>query len=219
MHSEGPYDKEWIILRTFARRPLAARTAAAVTTGALVLLLGACGSGSGSGEDAEGSTESGNSAGSAGSGDGKVAAADSAADDDTVLATVDKGDGVKLVVNSAVRDDAGFVTVSGKVKNGSGRTFLDHAWTGNPMELDLRKANGMSMAGASLVDKTNKKRYLVLKDTSHKCLCTKYPTGIKKGATVEFYAQFPAPPKSVGKVDFQVPTLPTATVALSSAQS
>ncbi|GAA2541898.1 hypothetical protein GCM10010295_28340 [Streptomyces intermedius] len=130
---------------------------------------------------------------------------------DEVLAEVSSS-GVTLTVTSAQRDSAGFLTVSGTVRNGTEGLWTGGDWLGDEREL---RRNGGSIAGASLVDKNSKKKYLVLRDTSGRCLCTKFEGGVKSGDSADWFAQFPAPPNDVGEVDFQVGNMPPAPVKLS----
>ncbi|MFJ4762418.1 hypothetical protein [Streptomyces diastaticus] len=123
-----------------------------------------------------------------------------------------EGDGVVMTITSAVRDSGGFLTVSGKVTNNSGVLWSGGEWRGDENEL---QKNGGSIAGASLIDKPGKKKYLVLRDTSGRCLCTKFSGGLDSGKSAEWYAQFPAPPVDTQKVDFQVGTMPPATIEIS----
>ncbi|MEV6792377.1 hypothetical protein AB0M87_10330 [Streptomyces sp. NPDC051320] len=134
---------------------------------------------------------------------------------DDVLAQVKGSDGVTLTITSAVRDAGGFVTVSGKVTNGSGKIWTPTTWAGDESEL---AGNSASMAGASLVDATGKKKYLILRDTSGRCLCTKFVGGFVPNAEKSFYAQFPAPPASTKSVEFQVGDMPPATIDISEGQ-
>ncbi|AWL40332.1 hypothetical protein B9S64_21280 [Streptomyces sp. SM18] len=134
------------------------------------------------------------------------------ADTSEVLASVSGPGEIKLEVNTATRDSGGFITVKGSVTNGSKQQFGAQGWQGNEQEM---VNNGASVAGASLVDQAGKKRYLVLRDTDGRCLCTKFTTGIAPGATAPFFAQFPAPPAETTEVDFQIPTMPTATIKIS----
>ncbi|MEV5158718.1 hypothetical protein [Streptomyces sp. NPDC053728] len=129
-----------------------------------------------------------------------------------VLASVKGPGSIELVVNSAERDAGGFVTVKGSVTNGSKQQFGAQGWQGDEQEM---VGNGASVAGASLVDQAGKKRYLTLRDTDGRCLCTKFTTGIAPRATSPFFVQFPAPPQSTTEVDFQIPTMPTATIKIS----
>ncbi|WP_327383534.1 hypothetical protein [Streptomyces sp. NBC_01207] len=127
-----------------------------------------------------------------------------------VLATANGDPGIVLTINSAVRDPGGFVTVSGEIKNGGNGVFTKiTAWRG-----DEKGASGASVAGATLIDKVGKKRYYVLRD-SENCLCTTGITRIDAGASIPFFAQFPAPPASSTEVDFTLPTFATATIRIS----
>ncbi|WP_371662317.1 hypothetical protein [Streptomyces sp. NBC_00280] len=129
---------------------------------------------------------------------------------DTVLAEVKAG-GLTLQVTSAARDEGGFVTVEGKVTNGTGVPWVGADWRGDENEL---LKNGGSIAGASLIDPTGKKKYLVLRDTEGRCLCTRFTGGVGTGDTTDWFAQFPAPPESTTNVDFQVGSMPPASIEI-----
>ncbi|MER5947176.1 hypothetical protein ABT127_14015 [Streptomyces sp. NPDC001904] len=118
-----------------------------------------------------------------------------------------KSNGVTLTVTSATRDQGGFITLNGQVTNGTSARWLGLDWASD--EQELRK-NGGSLAGASLVDEAGKKKYLVLRDTEGRCLCTKFQGGVPQGDTTEWFAQFPAPPQGTTSVQLQVPTMPPA---------
>ena len=75
--------------------------------------------------------------------------------------------------------------------------------------------NGGSVAGASLVDQAGKKKYLILRDTEGRCLCTRFARGSKPGESADWFAQFPAPPEGTTKVSFQVGSMPPASIELS----
>lgn len=128
-----------------------------------------------------------------------------------VLATAKDGD-ISVSITSAVRDGGGFVTVSGTVKNDGSQSWLGANWASDEREL---RSNGGSLSGASLVDNEGKKKYLILRDTSGRCLCTKFNGQITPGGTANWYAQFPGPPESTTSVDFQVGSMPPATIELS----
>ncbi|MFE6401824.1 hypothetical protein [Streptomyces alboflavus] len=183
-----------------------AMTAVAITTG-LVLTVAGCGGG----DDGDKKSDKGKSSapsadnGEKGEGDSQEPAADQP------LAEMKDGK-VSAVIESARRDEGGFVTVTGKVTNTSDTIWTGLAWRGDEREL---KDNGGSMAGASLVDSKGKKKYLVLRDTSGRCLCTTFEGAVSRGQTVEWFAQFPAPPASTNKVNFQVGTMPPAPIEIS----
>ncbi|MGH8453219.1 MAG: hypothetical protein ACRES4_00620 [Nevskiales bacterium] len=57
-----------------------------------------------------------------------------------------------------------------------------------------------------LVDAVNKKKYLVVKDSEGKCLCTAGSTDyVKPGSQVSVWAKFPAPPPDVTKISVVIP--------------
>ncbi|KEF07184.1 MULTISPECIES: hypothetical protein [Actinomycetes] len=134
-----------------------------------------------------------------------------AADTTQAIGEMKGPDGVVVTLHSAVRDSGGFVTVSGTVTNKGTKIFNAINWRSN--ETGMRSRS--SVSGATLVDKAGKKRYLVLRDTEGECLCTTGLSGLKPGESRPLFAQFPAPPEKVTEVDFQLPTLPPATVTIS----
>ncbi|MET9518659.1 hypothetical protein [Streptomyces sp. NPDC002994] len=187
-----------------ARRAL---TAVAITTG-LVLTVAGCGGDGGEKPDATSSsspTDKGN--------EEKPKDEEPKAPEESVLAEVKGGaDNTTLTINTAVRDEGGFLTVSGRVKNGKGGSWNPTPWRGEEKELS---GNSASMAGASLVDRTGKKKYLILRDTDGRCLCTQFSGAFKDGEEQTWFAQFPAPPDETTKVDFQIADMPVATIEIS----
>ncbi|WRZ90897.1 hypothetical protein OHB54_18535 [Streptomyces sp. NBC_01007] len=184
-----------------------AMAAVAITTG-LLLTVSGCGGGDGSGTPKTTSS----SAQSGKRGDDGAKQASPTASQDQILAEV-KGDDVTLTITSAVRDQGGFVTVSGTVTNGGGQFWVAANWRGDERELSR---NGASMAGASLTDSKGKKKYLVLRDTQGRCLCTKFDGGgVDAGKSADWFAQFPAPPADTTAVDFQVGSMPPASIEIS----
>lgn len=185
---------------TTTRRALAAATIAA----GLVLSVTGCG---GDGDKGEGG-DAKSSAPAQQGGDGKAKPSVPAAD--KTLAEV-KGNDITLRVTSATRDQGGFLTVTGSVTNGTSGIWVANEWRSPETEL---QGNGGSMAGASLVDQEGKKKYLVLRDTQGRCLCTKFEGGIDQGKSTDWFAQFPAPPEGTKSVQLQVPTMPPAQLNL-----
>ncbi|NJQ06906.1 hypothetical protein [Streptomyces lonarensis] len=115
---------------------------------------------------------------------------------------------ITLTVTRAVREEGGFLTVEGTIRNGGGSGWSDAAWAGQEQEL---ASNSFSMAGASLTAKSEGKKYLILRDTSGRCLCTRFDLNIAAGETVDWFAQFPAPAPETSQVDLQIGKLPPAT--------
>lgn len=133
-----------------------------------------------------------------------------AADSDKVIGEMKGPDGIVVTLHSVVRDSGGFVTVNGTVTNRGNRVFNAIDWRSNETEMRSRS----SLSGATLVDKAGKKRYLVLRDTNGECLCTTGLSGLQPGSSRPVFAQFPAPPAKVTEVDFQLPTMPPASVEI-----
>lgn len=158
----------------------------AITTGLLLTVAG-CGGGGGGSSDKGALSPSAPARSSAGGGTTPSKTPDSAAP----LAEVKGGNGLTLTVTSAKRDEGGFVTVEGTVTNNTGALWVAAEWLGDESEL---ARNGGSIAGASLIDQKGKKKYLILRDTSGRCLCTQFTGGVSQGATTQWFAQFPAPP-------------------------
>ncbi|MEU7200794.1 hypothetical protein [Streptomyces sp. NPDC045470] len=181
------------------------RVAAAAIAAGLALVVGGCG-GEDGGSGAAGGKPSTRATAPKDTGRGTPAA-----DSRQVIGEVKGPDGVAVTLHSAVRDTGGFVTVSGTVTNNGTKIFNAINWRSN--ETGMRSRS--SVSGAALVDKAGKKRYLVLRDTEGECLCTTGLSGLKPGESRPVFAQFPAPPAKVTEVDFQLPTMPPATVSIS----
>jgi len=181
-----------------------ALSAVAITTGLLLTVAG-CGGGD-DGKSDKGTSSSAPAKGSSGSEESKQP------ESDKVLAEVKGENGLTLAVTSAKRDEGGFVTVEGTVTNNTGNAWVAANWVGDEREL---AKNGGSIAGANLIDQKGKKKYLILRDTSGRCLCTKFTGGVSEGATAQWFAQFPAPPEDTTKVDFQVGAMPPASIEIS----
>jgi hypothetical protein len=127
-----------------------------------------------------------------------------------------KGPGdITVTINSATRDSGGFVTVSGTLTNDGTKIFSAIRWKGTELAI---QNSGPSVAGAVLVDEAGKKRYYVLRDTEGKCLCTMGLSLIKPGETRPIFAQFPAPPESTTQMQFQLPTMPPASIEISDSE-
>lgn len=68
----------------------------------------------------------------------------------------------------------------------------------------------------TLVDSQAKKRYYVLRDTDNRPLTTtNYDSGIDAGASLPFFAQFPAPAPTTTEVSVQFPGFSSATIEIS----
>jgi hypothetical protein len=183
-------------------------TAVVAVTAGVALALTGCGGGGG-GKKSDGASKT-KASSTKGSGDSDQASP--TPDPTKTLAQIKGDDDVAVTITDAVRDAGGFVTVKGTLTNNGTSSFSATAWTG--LEVALIKS-GSSVAGATLVDQADKKRYYVLRDTDGRCLCTMGLIGIKPKETRAFFAQFPAPPASTTQVQFQLPTMPPANIEIS----
>ncbi|MEU5398605.1 hypothetical protein ABZ348_04815 [Streptomyces sp. NPDC005963] len=189
------------------------RAAGAVLAAALSLSLTACGGGD-DGSDKKNAKSSSSTAGAPeqpqqpDQGDGG-----DTPESAKVLATINGSNGFQFTINSAVRDQGGFLTVSGVLKNTSGKGLTTPVqWNGTENEVTR---TGPSLAGMTLVDKKAKKRYYVLRDTDGYPLTTTGLSMFTAGQSVDFFAQFPAPPGETETAEIQIPLMPTATIELS----
>ncbi|GHE56917.1 hypothetical protein [Streptomyces griseoaurantiacus] len=190
------------------RKGRRALSAVAITAGLLLTVAG-CGGGGDGKSDRD---ESASSASKGNDDPGKEGSSRSSDTSDAPLAEVKGDNGLTLKVTSAKRDGGGFVTVEGSVTNNTGTIWVAADWRGDENEL---AKNGGSMAGASLVDQKGKKKYLILRDTSGRCLCTKFTGGVRDGESADWFAQFPAPPEDTSDVQLQVGGMPPAEITLS----
>lgn len=189
------------------RHTTKARRGAAATALAAALALAVAGCGSGDGDKKPDDAADRTSTAGKDNGDEQEPAADSS----KTIGEMKGPGGVVVTLHSAVRDGGGFVTVNGTVTNRGSQLFTAFAWRSK--ETDVKP--NPSVSGASLIDEKGKKRYLVLRDTDGQCLCTTGLSGIKPNESRPLFAQFPAPPKSVKDIDFQIPTMPSISITLS----
>lgn len=183
--------------------------ASVAVSATLAFTLVACGGGSdddsGVGDD-KGSSDSD---GSKGKDDGAAPAKD--VDTSKVIGELQGSNDMSVKLHSAVRDQGGFITVTGTLTNNGSKTFSYNLWSSSETSLKSKS----SISGATLVDPKSKKRYMILRDTDGECLCTTGLTGIKAKENRAVHAQFPAPPKDVKEVQFQLPSMSPATIKIS----
>ncbi|MFD3519657.1 hypothetical protein [Streptomyces sp. NPDC058653] len=176
---------------------------------ALTVSLTACGGGDDGGSDDAGKASSSAPAGDKSEDDG----GNTVPDTSQTLATVNGSDGFQILIHTAARDDGGFLTVTGTIKNTSDKNQgAPIEWNGKESQI---QRTGRSLAGFTLVDKAEKKRYYVLRDTDGNPLTSTGISRISGGESETFFAQFPAPPDSTSEVDLQMPLMPTTTIAIS----
>ncbi len=116
--------------------------------------------------------------------------------------------GISVSVVSLVRGAGDIVTGRFRVTNTSGSStnlgpdFID------PAIINANVAN--DAGGIALLDAPNNKKYLVLRDQTNECLCSRNLNRvyIAPGASAEIFAKFPASPISTRSVQVTVPQFP-----------
>lgn len=107
--------------------------------------------------------------------------------------------GTKVVIQDLKRDEGGTLTLRFQMVNESEERIGDRC--------AYRESSSEScgpISGVHLVDAANKKKYLVVRDSSNKCLCAEI-RAIDKGKSLNLWAKFPAPPAGVQKITVIVP--------------
>lgn len=107
--------------------------------------------------------------------------------------------GARIEIKDLKRDEGGTLTLRFQLNNESQKTIG---------ECDLRDPGAAcaEVNGVHLIDATNKKKYLVVRDANKACVCSKFPyPGLAKGERANLWAKFPAPPDGVQKVTVIVP--------------
>ncbi|MEU5894550.1 hypothetical protein ABZ835_48510 [Streptomyces sp. NPDC047461] len=128
------------------------------------------------------------------------------------LAQLKGVNGLSLSLTSATRDRAGCLTIHAALRNNARHTTVVPAEL-RGTERDVVK-RGPSLAGATVVDFTQNKRYYVLRDTDHRPLTTTGLNTLTAGQSVEVFMQFPAPPAGTTTVGFHLPLFDTATIKI-----
>ncbi|MGW1226928.1 hypothetical protein [Streptomyces sp. NPDC002530] len=166
----------------------------AVLAATLALSMTACGSDDGK-KPKDVASQASNPASDKGDGGGETVP-----DTSTVMVTSKNDAGIEMAINSAKRDSGGFLTVSGQLKNTTGKNYtVPIGWNGKEVAVALKDR---SLADMTLVDSVGKKRYYVLRDTDNRPLTTTgFDAFLAAGKTITFFAQFPAPPTSTTKVE------------------
>jgi hypothetical protein len=133
-----------------------------------------------------------------------------------VVASAEKGDlpGITLTIDQFRRSDRNTVTVVFTIGNKDGEppTF-DWTW-GELGIIEVGNALAFDMSGVYLLEPEGKKKYLVLRDTKGRCICSTgifrsgTSTGLTPGTAATMFAKFPAPPTSVTKMAVAVPHFP-----------
>jgi len=105
--------------------------------------------------------------------------------------------GTKIEIRDLKRDEGGTVTLRFQLINNSDRSFSACSLreTGDTCE---------AISGVHLIDVSNKKKYLVVRDSAQKCVCATL-RNLGKGEKTNLWIKFPAPPDNVQKITVVVP--------------
>ena len=144
-------------------------------------------------------------------------AAASAATAGPVVASADRGDlpGITLTIDQLRRSDPNTGTLVFSVANRRNEAYtFDWTW-GELGIIEVGNALAFDMSGVYLIEPEGKKKYLVLRDTSGRCVCSTGVfrsggtiSGLAPGRDATMWAKFPAPPASVTKMAAAVPHFP-----------
>ena len=107
---------------------------------------------------------------------------------------------VRIEVRDLKRGDGGTMTLRLRLVNESGEAFEGSCLMREPGQND----NCGTFSGAYILDATNKKKYLVVRDADGQCVCSGVDN-IDDGKKMNIWATYPAPPPDVQKVTVIVP--------------
>jgi hypothetical protein len=107
---------------------------------------------------------------------------------------------VRIEVRDLKRGDGDTVTLRLRLVNESGEVFEGSCL----MREYGANDNCGTFSGAYLLDPTNKKKYLVVRDTEGQCVCSGVDN-LEDGKKMNIWATYPAPPADVTKVTLVVP--------------
>jgi hypothetical protein len=121
-----------------------------------------------------------------------------------VIAAADgEADGTKAEIQDLRRDSGGTVTLKFALVNNSSKGFGFGYDFGDDANYHI--GDFQSIGGVSLVDAVNKKKYMVTRDSESHCLCSRGLSGVDPGTRKNVWAQFPAPPVDVQKINVVIP--------------
>ena len=115
-----------------------------------------------------------------------------------VLASADgQQTGTRVEITKLKRNSGDTVTLSYVLVNDS---------DANLSTTDLLKsAEYNSSDGVTLIDAAGKKKYLVIRDSDKKCLCSSGLDGVPSKSRINLWAKFPAPPEDVKVISIAIP--------------
>ncbi len=110
--------------------------------------------------------------------------------------------GVSVEVTELKRGSGGTVTLKfAMVNNSKEKISLSY----NYGDGELSTIDFNTVGGTHLLDATNKKKYLVVRDSEKKCVCSVFSGYIEIGERANLWAKFPAPPEDVNVISVMIP--------------
>jgi hypothetical protein len=110
--------------------------------------------------------------------------------------------GLSVEVTELKRGSGGTVTLKFvMVNNTKEKISLSYDY-GDPA---MGAGDYSNVGGTHLIDAVNKKKYLVVRDSGSKCVCSKMDGYIQVGERGNLWAKFPAPPEDVKVISVMIP--------------
>jgi hypothetical protein len=120
-----------------------------------------------------------------------------------VIATADgERAGTRVEITELKRSSDNTVTLRFAMVNDGAEPISFNYNYGDPQH-SVKDFN--SIAGVTLVDGANKKKYFVVRDTENSCLCSHGLKDIPAKSRGNVWAKFPAPPDDVQKISIVIP--------------
>lgn len=131
----------------------------------------------------------------------------------TVIASTDgETPGIRLDVTEAKRTSGNTLTVRFIIVNQSTGAFR----FGHNLGDQAYSRDFGTIGAIHLLDATNKKKYLVVRDSEKNCVCSAKLKDLPAGKSINLWGKFPAPPADVQAVSIVVPGfMPLDEVAIS----
>jgi hypothetical protein len=115
--------------------------------------------------------------------------------------------GTRIEVTELRRVSGGVLTLKFHMVNESDNPVVfneENAFGANTENLGFGKFDD-SICGVHLVDGSNKKKHLVIRDGEGNCLCSRDLPDLEPGSRMSLWAKFAAPPDTVDRVSVVVP--------------
>ncbi len=118
---------------------------------------------------------------------------------DPIASTDGESQGLSLQVTELKASNSS-VTLRFTIRNDGTQKFDPDSLADSTGDSDRQ-----SISGVYLLDQANKKKYLVIYDSDHKCICSRQAKYVEPKTSANFWAKFPPPPADVAKIGVVVP--------------